>query len=430
MVKASGEGRSFLFLQGPHGPFFFQLARMLHASGARIAKVGFNQGDAAFWGEPDSYIAYDEDHAHWPDRLARIFADRGVTDIVLYGDTRPIHATAVALAKARGITVHCFEEGYLRPYWVTYERGGVNGNSRLMDMTVAEMRAELQGRDLDLPDAPARWGDMRQHAFYGALYHFHVLFRNRAYRHWKTHREIPVSREFVLNFHRLLAIPRHAIQRARATRAIKRGGFVYHLALLQLEHDSSFRHHSPFSSMPEFISEVIRGFAAGAPRHHHLVFKSHPLEDDRQPLRRIVFRLARHHGVEDRVHFVRGGKLARLLDDAKSAVTVNSTAAQQALWRGLPVKVFGDCVYDKPEFVSRQPLEEFFADPWKPDTRAYRDYRHYLLETSQIMGGFYSADGRRRLIRTVADMVLSPHDPYELLHEANEVPRMRLRVVG
>ena len=28
---------------------------------------------------------------------------------------------AIALARARGITVHVFEEGYLRPYWVTYD---------------------------------------------------------------------------------------------------------------------------------------------------------------------------------------------------------------------------------------------------------------------------------------------------------------------
>ena len=82
-----------------------------------------------------------------------------------------------------------------------------------------------------------------------------------------------------------------------------------------------------------------------------------------------------------------GGKLAQLLNDARSAVTVNSTAAQQVLWRGIPIKVFGDAVYAKPEFVSTQPLPEFFAQPTRPDNKAYKDYRRYLLETSQLPGG-------------------------------------------
>jgi capsular polysaccharide export protein len=159
------------------------------------------------------------------------------------------------------------------------------------------------------------------------------------------------------------------------------------------------------------------------------VFKAHPLEDGRVPLRRDVRRFARAAGVDARVHFVRGGKLARLLDHARAAVTVNSTAAQQVLWRGLPIKTFGSAVYAKPEFVSTQPLDDFFAQPARPDNRAYRDYRHYLLETSQVAGGFYSSRGRRQLLRQVVDMMLSPEDPYDALAHGTAAPRQQLRAV-
>ncbi|KKK97126.1 hypothetical protein LCGC14_2655860, partial [marine sediment metagenome] len=210
---------------------------------------------------------------------------------------------------------------------------------------------------------------------------------------------------------------------------VRNGGFPYHLALLQLEHDSSFQMHSPFASMTDFLEVVIDGFARGAPQHHHLVFKAHPLEDGRVDQRGAVRRLAREYGVEDRVHYIRGGKLAQLLDHARGAVTVNSTAAQQVLWRGLPLKVFGDAVYAKPEFVSTQPLTEFFSHPSRPDSRAYRDYRHYLLETSQIAGGFYSARGRRQLMRQIVDMMLAPDDPYDALIRGTAAPRQQLRLV-
>mgnify|MGYP002713336166 FL=1 len=110
-------------------------------------------------------------------------------------------------------------------------------------------------------------------------------------------------------------------------------------------------------------------------------------------------------------------------------MTVNSTAAQQVLWRGLPLKVFGAAVYDKPEFVSTQPLPEFFAAPRRPDSRAYREYRNYLLETSQIPGGFYSAVGRRQLLRQVVDMMLLADDPYDALRRGTAAPRQQLRLV-
>ena len=420
--------RRFLFLQGPHGPWFHRLGHLLRSAGAQVWRVGFNLGDRIFWPGP-GYVAFDAPQANWPATCTALMDRHAITDLVLYGDTRPVHAQAVAIARERGITVHVFEEGYLRPYWVTYERGGANGHSRVMDLTVADMQAALARVDLDLPDTPATWGDMRQHIVWGALYHGCVALGFRAYRNFRPHRALTVGQEFVVYLKRLILMPFHRLERRLATARIRRGGFPYHLAILQLEHDASFRDHSPFSSMTEFLALVIDGFAKGAPRHHHLVFKAHPLEDGRVPLLPEIRRLAAARGVAERVHFVRGGKLAQLLNDARSAVTVNSTAGQQALWRGLPLRSFGIAVYAKPEFVSAQPLEAFFTAPQRPDTQAYRDYRHFLLETSQVVGGFYSARGRRALLRQVADMMLSPDDPYEALSSGKAAPRQQLRLV-
>jgi len=420
--------RRFLFLQGPHGPWFHRLGAHLRAAGAQVWRVGFNLGDRLFWQGP-GYIPFKGSHDSWPDTCAALLQDLQITDLVLYGDTRPIHAQAVALARARGITVHVFEEGYLRPYWVTYERGGANGHSRLMDLTLPQMQAALAKVDQDLPDTPAIWGDMRQHMFWGALYHGCVALGLRAYQNFRPHRTLTVGQEFLLYLKRFTLMPLHRLERRLATGRIRRGGFPYHLAILQLEHDASFRDHSPFASMGEFLALVMEGFAAGAPRHHHLVFKAHPLEDGRTPMAREIRRLAALHGLSGRVHFVRGGKLAQLLNDARSAVTVNSTAGQQALWRGLPLRSFGAAVYAKPEFVSTQPLDRFFAAPDRPDSRAYRDYRHFLLETSQVVGGFYSTRGRRALLRQVVDLMLSPDDPYEALSTGRAAPRQQLRLV-
>jgi len=114
------------------------------------------------------------------------------------------------------------------------------------------------------------------------------------------------------------------------------------------------------------------------------------------------------------VLFLDGGPtLTSLLDGARSAVTVNSTAAQQALWRGLPVAALGRAVYAKPGLVSSQALDIFFADPRRPDQQAYWQFRQFLVETSQIKGSFYSRPGIVALLEALPAAMLAPVDPYD-----------------
>ena len=113
-MAPSHADRIFLFLQGPHGPFFGQLGRMLHAAGARIWRVGFNKGDAVFWPDAASFIAFRDPADHWADRAAALLDEKGVTDLVVYGDTRPIHAAAITAARARHHRA-CFRGGVPTP---------------------------------------------------------------------------------------------------------------------------------------------------------------------------------------------------------------------------------------------------------------------------------------------------------------------------
>jgi capsular polysaccharide export protein len=214
--------RRFLFLQGPHGPFFAVLARALEAAGAEVWRVGFNPGDRLFWREPARYIPWRGSLADWEAGLAAILAARGITDLVLYGETRPVHAAALRLARAAGLRTHILEEGYMRPWWTTYERAGANGASPLMDLTIAEMRAAL-AHPAPEPPAPAdRWGDLREHMLYGALYHGAVLLGPRSAI--PSHRDLTVAEEFRLHAMRLLKLPIHAARRQLATRRLLRSG--------------------------------------------------------------------------------------------------------------------------------------------------------------------------------------------------------------
>ncbi len=407
--------RVFLMLQGPHGPFFDRAARLLRDTGAQVWRVGFNAGDEFFWTDRAHFIRHTGTPEEWPAHLDRIIAEKGVTDIVLYGDVRPTHAAARRAAARDGLVLHVFEEGYLRPFWITYERGGSNGHSALMQIGLDDMRKALRTRIGEPNRPPARWGDMRHHKFYGALYHFFVLVANQRYPGYRTHRQIGVLQEFRLNLRRLVMTPIDALARLYEAEQVRRGGFPYVLVLMQLEHDSNFVAHSPYARMSDFTDQVLTDFARTAPRHHRIVFKAHPLEDGRGGIRHAIRARARDLNIEKRVHFVRGGKLARLLNQARATVTVNSTSAQQALWRGLPVKAMGRAVFDKPGLVSDQPLADFLHDPHRPRPSAYRRYRDFLLESSQVPGGYYAARSRAHALRIVVDMMLAHEDPYQAL---------------
>ena len=420
--------RHFLFLQGPHGPFFRSLARQLIAAGAKASRVGFNAGDAFFWRGLPGYQAVHGGSDALEDVLKKAF-EGGVTDIVCYGARRPVHVLARRMAKAQGVTVHAFEEGYLRPYWVTYERDGTNAASRLNAFTLMTMRAALDTPQAHSQGAPDTWGNMRQHVFWGAVYHAALIAGRRRYPNYRSHRSPEPSGEFLIYLKHLLTMPLRRLRRRIATRRIRNATFPYHVVLCQLAHDANFRDNSDFESQADFLGMTLGAFSQGAPPHHHLVVKAHPLEDGRESLPHLFKALAKTNGLTGRVHLVTGGKLAQLLDRAQSAVTVNSTAAEQVLWRGLPLKAFGRATYNRPEFVSDQPLADFFAAPRRPDSDAYSVYREFLLASSQIPGGFYAQSPRNQLLRRLPDLMHAPVGPYETLVERPASARQHIRLV-
>ena len=60
-------------------------------------------------------------------------------------------------------------------------------------------------------------------------------------------------------------------------------------------------------------------------------------------------------------------------------------------------------------------VRDFLAEHEPPNPYTYRRYRDFLLESSQVPGGFYSERSRAHALRIVVDMMLAPEDPYQAL---------------
>ena len=186
-------GRSFLFLQGVCSPFFPRLADRLTTDGHRVHKVNFNCGDVAYWGgRPASSFKGAPDQL--ADFLTGIFSAHAISDIVLFGDRRPVHIPAVELAAHCGVRVHVFEEGYFRPYWVTLEQGGVNSHSLLP--RDPDWYRSVGGRLPDCGNGQPFRSPFRLRAGHDILYHLAGALNPLLFPRYRTHAPVTAPIEY------------------------------------------------------------------------------------------------------------------------------------------------------------------------------------------------------------------------------------------
>ncbi|MBO9579611.1 MAG: capsular biosynthesis protein [Sphingobium sp.] len=390
---------SFLFLQGPPGPFFAHLAAGLEAEGHRCNRINFHGGDWLDWRR--QALNFTGDLNAWPDYLDNVLTDLAVTDIILFGDCRPLHERAVTLANERRVVVHVFEEGYIRPDWVTLERGGVNGHSRLPRDPQAYLRL-AEGLPA-IPAYPPIPASFRQRALEALAYFTAGWLLRPCYPRYRSHRPYPASMEFLGWALRFATRP---ISRVRAAITQRRlGRNAYFVLPLQLDSDHQIRTHSPFSGMTEAIAQVVSSFARHAPADTMLVIKEHPLDNGLKGWRKVVYRIARASGVSRRTLFLEHGDIQALVTRAAGVVTVNSTTGTLALSAGTPVAVLGVAVYDLAGVTHQGELDTFWVAPGKPQLEIYDAFCRVLVSRCLLRGGFSNENARAHLLpATVAKL--------------------------
>ena len=177
--------RTVLLLQGLMGPLFRRLGQELIRSGHSVYKINFNGGDRLFWRLPNG-IDYCGSLEDWPSMLERTIKECGITDVALFGDCREHHMPATRVCRELGVPVHVFEEGYVRPDWVTLELGGVNGHSSLPRDPVWYRETAAA-----LPPVPAHSqvnSSFRRRATEGLIYNAADVLTRWRYPHWTNHR--------------------------------------------------------------------------------------------------------------------------------------------------------------------------------------------------------------------------------------------------
>ncbi|WP_018954484.1 capsule biosynthesis protein [Thioalkalivibrio sulfidiphilus] len=378
-------GRHFLLLQGPMGPFFRRLAQEIRLNGGRVSKINLNAGDALFF-HGDNCYAYRGDVTGWTDYVSDFVQRHEVDAIVLFGDQRIYHKPMRELCDGLGIELYVFEEGYLRPNYLTLERNGVNGHSSTPRNPVVFN---------SLPSKPLQETARRPTGFYHAIVYaivYHVAMTLFAWRypHYQHHRKVNALYQgwaWSWGALRWRWLTYRQTPLARLLSGPLSGR--YFLVPLQVHDDAQIVHWSQYNSVEEFIEEIAQSFAKHASAEDSLVFKHHPMDRAYTDYHRLFRRLRCKTGLGDRLIYVHGIPMPRLLDHARGMVCVNSTTGLSALQHGVPVKILGTAFYDIPGLVSEQPLEQFWRDPGEVDLGFYHQFRNWLLLNNQLDGSFY-----------------------------------------
>ncbi len=378
-------GKHLLLLQGPNGPLFARLLVRLRRVARSVLKVNFHGGDWLFCHGPDT-VCYRGPMENWGEYFERLLEQRRIDAVLLFGDCRPIHRVAIERARARGVEVGVFEEGYIRPNFVTFERGGVNGNSSL-PRDPAFYAAQVPG---SFAPGPRIKNAFLIAALVTILNAIACAFGRPFFPYYRHHRDIRVFVQASYWARGLMRKLWHHLRDARVARKIMHDQMPpYFLVALQVHLDSQIS-HSPYRCIEDFIEEVVESFAKHAPPKTSLVLKHHPFDRPYRDYQRLVRDLEVRHGLGGRLVYVDLINLPHALRRARGAVVINSTVGLSAVGYGTPTKCMGNAVYDMAGLTHQGSLDSFWTEPEPVDRELSRQYHHFLRRTCQLPGSVWT----------------------------------------
>ncbi len=396
--------RTFLFLQGPLSTFFSEIAASVVRRGGQVLRINFCGNDVVDWKHKGA-THFRGKPEHWETFLREFLEKQSVTDIVLHGDRRFYHRVAVGLADKRDINVVATELGYLRPDWMTVERGGCSVKSHFPNdpETISDIAAKLPEPVMKTmyPGDPMR--QVIQELQFTAV---NALFRPW-FPHYCNHRQESRAAVYGGWLKARLSQKYRTRRAARTIGVLRQSATPYYLVAMQLDGDFQIRDHSPFNGMADAIDYIARSFSEHAPQDRTLVFKTHPLEYRHRSLATAIITAAKRYGLKDRIVRVDGGDLHDLAARSQGFVTVNSSAGLEALSAGCPTYSIMPTIYDVAGLTFQGSLNDFWKKGGRPDSRLQEDLKRALAGTIQVRGTIYNTAGLVAAADAVAERLVS-----------------------
>lgn len=379
-------GKNILFLQGPMGNFFKKLDNTLRQRGATTYKIGFNPGDWYF-SNKDNYIPFKNKKEAWEAYIKDFFITHKIDKLFLFGDCRYYQAKAIKAAIELDIDIYVFEEGYVRPHYITMEKFGVNDYSHISrDLNFYKSLKEINNTTAIHAHQSKLKMTMSAVTYYLIS---NILYKR--YPYYKHHRDFSAIKEL---YYGLRGVWRKLIYPLYESKYLKEieGALhkKYFFIPLQTHNDFQILQHSEYRSIEKFIIEVLESFSKHADNKTWLLFKHHPVDRGRKNYKNFILDQARLLKVENRILVVHDIHLPTCIKHAKGTITINSTVGLTSIGYNIPTLTRGNAIYDIEGLTCKgMDLKTFWKTPKEPDEVLYHKFREHLIETTQLNGSFY-----------------------------------------
>lgn len=367
------------------GPFFRHLGDWLESKGREARQVVFNGGDQ-FYARKGKSLAYrgvPDDFGAW---LGATRGDWPFDTLVCFGDCRPLHQAARRWAQAQGIRFLVFEEGYLRPCFITLEENGVNGFSGL-----PREAAFYRGLSKMEPEkvkniVPSFWLRAR----HACIYYLMTWIARRLFPGYLHHKIFSIRTEAYCWLKAgVRKVWYNICESSKRDEINNRLSKNFDLVILQVFNDSQVLFHSIYNDMTEYLHEVIKSFSKYAHSERHLVIKHHPMDRGHRDYRDFIQHLIEKYNLDDRVHYIHDLPLPELIHNSHSVITINSTVGLSALIHNKPLKVMGNAFYDINGLTYQGSLDKFWNTEYAMDHELFENFRSYLKRAVQINAVYY-----------------------------------------
>ncbi|MDQ7046859.1 MAG: capsular biosynthesis protein [Sulfurovum sp.] len=380
--------KNILFIQGPIGFFFKGLDLHFRKKGAKTFKITLNAADWLFSNRDNTY-PFKGKINEWNQFIETIIKEKKIDKIFLFGDCRFYQSRAIAISVKLDIDIFVFEEGYVRPDFVTMERHGVNNFSKISrDPQFYNDLDDTYLREVTTLPAHPRYSRMA----FAAIFYYIVshLFSFR-YPHYIHHREINAVKEFFCSCRNLFRKIKYQItEYGLLSKLTEVNAKKYYFVILQTYNDFQLIEHSRFDSIEQYITEVVESFAKHAPKDTLLVIKHHPVDRGRKNYKGLISKISKQLGVGERVITIYDLHLPTCLKNAIGTVTINSTVGLSSLFHKTPTITLGRAIYDMKGLTSYGiTLDDFWDNYTIPNDKLFHTFRNYLIQSTQLNGSFY-----------------------------------------
>ncbi len=379
-------GKNILLLQGPMSGFFKKLSKELNENGADVLKINFCGGDVLYYPDGINYTKSLENFGEW---LKPFLKENTIEMVMLFNDCSIQHKQAIAVLKELGIPVYIFEEGYIRPHFITMERCGINANSLLPRTRSFYENYKLKGEAPKITNAPVFHKTVRSVFWYGLACKATDWFLFPEYKHRRTlsFKEMACFIGFKIKLY-----TKKADSQKKIDCYLSNNGNRFFVPL-QIADDIQITHHSDYLMTEEFIGHTLGAFACGAKKDDAIMFKHHPL-DHKNNYTKTINKFIKLYGLQNRVFYVQNGHLPTILRESTATITINSTVGFSSLLHNLPTFSAGRAIYNIDGLSTSYEeikMDQFFAEPksFMPSKRAVQGFYEMLIDSTQCQGSFY-----------------------------------------